>query len=235
MIVGGTTTTCSTKRACKTYLWLVPRIACVDNPVIGFTEEEDARRLHHPHDDAFVISIWISDYNTHRVLTDNGSSTDILYYPTFQQMRIGRERLIPTNAPPVGFGGTRAVTSTYHLMVKFSTEYGVAEVRSDQITAHKCYIAMLEMDDHLQAMCIKEWRMTAKPIEGIKEDVFARSHKDMPGINPFVIVHKLNVLPSFSPIHQKKRVFAQEWDRAIAEEVHKLQEARFIREVYYPD
>ena len=31
-----------------------------------------------------------------------------------------------------------------------------------------------------------------------------------------------------------KRVFAQERDNAIVEEVHKLHEAKFIREVYYP-
>ena len=43
----------------------------------------------------------------HRVLVDNGSSTDILYYPAFQQMGIDRERLSPTNAPLVDFGGTR--------------------------------------------------------------------------------------------------------------------------------
>ena len=41
--------------------------------------------------------------------------------------------------------------------------------------------------------------------------------------------------PSSPPIQQKKRVFAPERDRAIAEEVHKLQEASFIREVYYLD
>ena len=49
------------------------------------------------------------------------------------------------------------------------------------------------------------------------------------------MVHRLNVSPSFPPIHQKKRMFTQEWDQAIAEEVHKLQDAEFIREVYYPD
>ena len=57
----------------------------------------------------------------------------------------------------------------------------------------------------------------------------------MPGIDPSVIVHRLNVLPSFSPIRQKKQVFAQERDKAIAEEVRKLLEADFIQEVYYPD
>ena len=41
--------------------------------------------------------------------------------------------------------------------------------------------------------------------------------------------------PSFPPIQQNKRVFAQEWDKAIAEEVRKLLETDFIREVYYPD
>ena len=66
-------------------------------------------------------------------------------------------------------------------------------------------------------------------------DVFDWSHEDMPGINPLVMMHRLNVSPSFSPIRQKKQVFAPERDRAIAEEVHKLQEANFIREVYYPD
>ena len=67
------------------------------------------------------------------------------------------------------------------------------------------------------------------------QDVFAWSHEDMPGIDSLVIVHRLNVLPSFSLVCQKKRVFTQERDKAIVEEVRKLQEAGFIREVYYPD
>ena len=133
----------------------------------------------------------------HRVLIDNGSSADILYYLAFQLMGIGRERLIPTNAPLVGFRGTRvlplgaitlsvvvgdypqqiakdvtflvvdylsaynvilgrptlnswnAVTSTYHLMIKFPTDYCVGELRGNQVAARECYIAMMEIDDHL--------------------------------------------------------------------------------------
>ena len=55
----------------------------LDNPIIGFSEEY-AQRLHHPHDNALVVNIRVGDYNTYRVLVDNGSSTDILYYPVFQ-------------------------------------------------------------------------------------------------------------------------------------------------------
>ena len=269
----------------------VPKIAQRESPIIGFSEE-DVRRLHHPHDDALVVSVRVGDYNVHWMLVDNGSSTDILYYPAFQQMGIDRARLIQTNAPLVGFRETRvltigaitlsvtigdypkqitkdvtflmvdcssayngilgrptlnswkAATSTYHLMIKFPIEYGIGELRGDQVATRECYVAMLEMEDHQQAMCIGEQQTTAEPVEELEEisldelrlerttrigtlasplirqdltaflrmnqDVFAWSHKDIPGIDPSVIVHRLNVNPASSPIQQKKRVFTQE-------------------------
>ena len=66
-------------------------------------------------------------------------------------------------------------------------------------------------------------------------DVFAWSHEDMPGIDPSVITHCLNVCPYFKPVQQKKRVFVPERDNAIKDEVQKLMAAKFIQEVYYPD
>ena len=43
----------------------------------------------------------------------------------------------------------KAVTSTYHLMIKFPTDYGIGELRRNQVAARECYVAMMEMDDHL--------------------------------------------------------------------------------------
>ena len=43
----------------------------------------------------------------------------------------------------------KAVTSTYHLMIKFPIDYGVGELRGDQVAARECYVAMMEIDDHL--------------------------------------------------------------------------------------
>ena len=92
MIVGGTAAARSSKKARKTYLRMVhsvqltgsvPKMLQIDNPVIGFSKD-DARRLHHLHDDALVVSLQIGDYNMHRVLVDNGSSAGILYYLAFQ-------------------------------------------------------------------------------------------------------------------------------------------------------
>ena len=44
------------------------------------------------------------------------------------------------------------------------------------------------------------------------QDVFAWSHEDMPEIDPLVMVHRLNVSPTFPSICQKKQVFSQERD-----------------------
>ena len=163
----------------------------------------------------------------------------------------------------------KAVTSTYHLSVKFPTEYGVRQVQGDQLAARECYLAMLSVDKHMQTMAIEERRVTAEPTEVLenipleegnpekftrigtrmkektKQDlvqflrksinVFAWNHEDMPGIDPSVITHRLNVHPSSKPVRQKKRVFAPERDNAIKKEVQKLTTAQFIREVYYPD
>ena len=91
MIVGGTAVAGSSKKARKTDLQMVqnvqltgvmPKIAQREGPIIKFSEE-DARRLHHPHDDALVVSLQVEYYSMHRVLVDNGSSVDILYYPAF--------------------------------------------------------------------------------------------------------------------------------------------------------
>ena len=63
----------------------------------------------------------------------------------------------------------KAATSTYHLMIKFPTEYGIGELRGDQVAARECYIAMLEMEDHQQTMCIGEQRTTAEPVKELEE------------------------------------------------------------------
>ena len=122
-------------------------------------------------------------------------------------------------------------------MIKFPTDYGVGELCGNQVAVRECYIAMLEMDDHQQTICIREQQAVAEPVEELKEvtlddsrperktrmgtlasslvrraltaflkdnhDMFAWSHKDMLGIDPSIIIHRLNVSPSFSPIRQK--------------------------------
>ena len=43
----------------------------------------------------------------------------------------------------------KAVTSTYHLLVKFPMEYGIGQAQGDQLVARDCYLAMLALDEHV--------------------------------------------------------------------------------------
>ena len=41
----------------------------------------------------------------------------------------------------------KAVTSTYHLLVKFPTEYGIGQAQGNQLAARECYLAMMALDE----------------------------------------------------------------------------------------
>ena len=96
-VIMGENSTGQSSKSKKAYLKVVqsvqlsgqsPKARTTNEQAITLTGE-DAERIHHPHDDAIFITLLIADYTTRRVLVDNGSSADILYYPAFQQMRLG--------------------------------------------------------------------------------------------------------------------------------------------------
>jgi len=63
-------------------------------------------------------------------------------------------------------------------MIKFPTEYEVGKVQGDQVVARECYIAMIEMDDHLQTMCIEEQWTVVEPVEGLEEVLLDNSRPE---------------------------------------------------------
>jgi len=56
----------------------------------------------------------------------------------------------------------------------------------------------------------------------------------MPGIDPNVACHHLDVNPTVKPVVQRKRMLGEERRKAVDEEVKRLQEACFINEIKYP-
>ena len=73
MIIGGSVASSSSKKEHKTYFRMVQNVqlmgcvlkmAKIDNPMIGIMKE-NARGLHHPYNNALVVSICLGDYNTH--------------------------------------------------------------------------------------------------------------------------------------------------------------------------
>ncbi|XP_050242309.1 uncharacterized protein LOC126691300 [Quercus robur] len=190
--------------------------------------EGDAMGVKKPHNDPLVIMLNIEGFNTKRILVDNGSSADIIYFLAFQQLRLDPKRLRPFDSPLVSFSGDRVYPRG-----EIPTNNGVGEVKGDQVQARECYQAVLAgKENHTWTIEEKEEggmealetvelveenadkttkigttlspEMRSRLIKFLKEnlDVFAWSHEDMPGISPEVIQHRLNVDPSRKPVQQ---------------------------------
>ena len=69
----------------------------------------DMEGCQHPHDDPLVIKAVVANKTIHRVLVDNGSSTDIIFASAFDKMGIGREKLELVNTHLRGFFGERVL------------------------------------------------------------------------------------------------------------------------------
>ncbi|VFQ92732.1 unnamed protein product [Cuscuta campestris] len=71
---------------------------------IQFTEK-DLPNTPSPHRDALVVKIEINDAIVHRTLVDTGSSVNIMYEKTFQDLGLNRKDLRPVRTPLSGFTG----------------------------------------------------------------------------------------------------------------------------------
>ena len=69
--------------------------------------KEDARGVKQPHDDPLVIILMIEGFDTRRVLVDNRSSADIIYFSAFQQLKVDPKNLRPFESPLINFSGDK--------------------------------------------------------------------------------------------------------------------------------
>ncbi|XP_016165249.1 uncharacterized protein LOC107607864 [Arachis ipaensis] len=118
-------------------------------------------------DDPVVISIQLGDLIVRKVLLDPGSSADVLFFTTFEKMKLSTNILQPSVGDLVGFSGEQvpvmgsvwlqttlgrpflnrfaAIVSTIHLCVKFSVQGNiVATVHGDLQEARHCYNTSLK-------------------------------------------------------------------------------------------
>jgi hypothetical protein len=66
------------------------------------------------------------------------------------------------------------------------------------------------------------------------KDVFAWDYDEMPGIDPGLVAHSLNVESSTKPVVQPMRTFHTEMEAQITQEVKKLLAAGFIKPIQHP-
>ncbi|KAM6593606.1 hypothetical protein CsatA_001309 [Cannabis sativa] len=78
--------------------------AAYNGQTISFVDDE-ASDLLNPHHDALVISLFISNCFTKRILIDNGSSANILFLNALREMGIDEATIIRKSTVLVGFSG----------------------------------------------------------------------------------------------------------------------------------
>ncbi|XP_074374340.1 uncharacterized protein LOC141714737 [Apium graveolens] len=71
--------------------------------VLSFSDEDYASNIIRGHQDALVITAKIGTNTVKKILVDNGSSVDILYYHALARMDTGDRNLENTHSPLYGF------------------------------------------------------------------------------------------------------------------------------------
>ncbi|XP_075655023.1 uncharacterized protein LOC142625217 [Castanea sativa] len=189
-----------------------------DEPDIVFSKR-DGRGIRQPHDDPLVIMLRVEEFNIHRILINNGSSADIIYLPAFQQMKMDKKRIRPFTSSLVSFIGDRIVLRGIITLTVIAGAYLA------QVTKEIDFLIV----DCPSTYNINLGRPTFNRLRAATATYYLKVK--------FSIAHRhhLNVNPECKPVQQKRRIFAPERNRAATEEVEKLLEAGFIREVFYLD
>lgn len=81
-----------------------PKEYSLSIPDLTFTKK-DCAGVTYPHNDPLVVTIDIANRAIHRVLIDSGSSVNVLFKSTFDQLSIGDEYLTSCPSSVTGFTG----------------------------------------------------------------------------------------------------------------------------------
>uniref|UniRef100_A0A2N9HH77 Uncharacterized protein n=1 Tax=Fagus sylvatica TaxID=28930 RepID=A0A2N9HH77_FAGSY len=155
----------------------------------------------------------------------------------------------------------KAVPSSFHQKLRFPTDFGIMEIKGDQVASKQCIMAA--QSEKARNTCTETYSpceeletvtFSSDPEKHFKigrelspvdrtelidflvnnVDVFAWDPYEVPGVDPNYIEHRLNTDPHSKPVQQKARRSAPVHAEAVQKEVEKLLQAGAIREIQYP-
>ncbi|KAJ1383904.1 hypothetical protein SESBI_42974 [Sesbania bispinosa] len=111
------------------------------HPPMTFSDDDFKGITPHEHD-PMVIEVTMATHKVHRVLLDQGSSTDIMYWSTFMRLGLAQELLLPFSRAMIRFAGDSVEVKGY---VDLLTSFGlrpnskVVRVKSLLVNAPSSY------------------------------------------------------------------------------------------------
>ncbi|XP_047178710.1 uncharacterized protein LOC124845629 [Vigna umbellata] len=123
-------------------------------PPITFSDED----FHAPdpdQDDPMVITAEIARYGVSKVLVDQGSSVNILYWKTFLRMDISEDLIVPYDGQIVGFAGERVNTKGY---VELRTRLGTGRSSEEKRIRYLLVEANTSYNVLLGRSCLNAFR-----------------------------------------------------------------------------
>ena len=97
-----------TASQCKKYARSVMSVEAFEDhsPDVDITFTKEDLRDVVPHDnDPIVVSLVTAGWMVHRVLVDQGSSADVMFWPTFKKLQLSPDQLRPYGGCLYGFAG----------------------------------------------------------------------------------------------------------------------------------
>ncbi|XP_026420211.1 uncharacterized protein LOC113316206 [Papaver somniferum] len=230
---------------------------------ISFTNA-DFDGVYRPHNDVIVILSLIGMYKVRHVLIDTGRSISVIFSGAYSSMNLNEGQVEADDNPIVGFSGEtvsavgrvnlpttvggKTVMQYFSLLdcrapynsilgrdwINSMEEKGkegpptierLIEVQIGDQEEHTTYIGAKLPEEERESL-----------ISLLKENkyVFAWSLKDIPGIDPTIACHRLDIRENYKPVRQKPCKMAPERKANVAEEIERMLEAGIIRPVRYP-
>uniref|UniRef100_A0A2N9JBU4 Reverse transcriptase domain-containing protein n=1 Tax=Fagus sylvatica TaxID=28930 RepID=A0A2N9JBU4_FAGSY len=155
----------------------------------------------------------------------------------------------------------KAVPSSLHQNIRFPTDFGIMEIKGDQVASKQCVMAAIkqnppensnetyepgeELETVMFSSDLEKYFKIGRDLNPDDRtklvnfltsnvDVFAWDPYEVPGVDPDYIQHRLNVDPHSKPVQQKSRRSAPVHAEAVQKEVERLLQAGAIRELHYP-
>ncbi|RVW74826.1 Transposon Ty3-I Gag-Pol polyprotein [Vitis vinifera] len=196
----------------------------------------DPVRVLQPHRDALILALGVGDFEVKKSWSIQGapricckwrSSNKWVSYPP--AWRIPEESYLDSKVLPQPRLGYRTVGSSRASHLEHKDPPAADPLEDVQISeGGECFT-------YVSTLLPPTERFELQKVLQQNRDIFAWAHSDMPGILLSVASHRLNILATFKPIRQKIQLFHPDRQKVIQEEMEKILEVGFIREVEYPE